>query len=88
MTEISRIVSCPSRFGGGGLGQHLAKVVSDSEEEGVAMQVACLAGLGNPDIPIPGAWEGRVFAIPPLRWWPAARVWIRHEVYDRLVARR
>lgn len=53
------------------------------------MDVACIqGGDGTSLVSVPGGWENRVFAVPPLRWWPAGRVWLRHEVFDRAVARR
>ncbi|HNY32483.1 MAG TPA: glycosyltransferase, partial [Fibrobacteria bacterium] len=37
---------------------------------------------------IDGRWEGKLFRFPPFRWNPALRVWLRHEVFDRAVARK
>lgn len=82
------VASCPTGFGSGGLGQHLAQVSEDAASEGFDVRVACLGDQGDPLLSVAGDWERRVFAMPPFRWKSALRVWLRHEIFDRAVARR
>lgn len=87
MSRPLLIASCPTGLGSGGLGQHLTKVEADSGEEGFQVRLACLGGA-DPLLEVDGSWEHRLFRLPPFRWNPALRVWFRHEMFDRAVARR
>lgn len=85
---MSRLIaSCPTTLGTGGLGQHLAKIRSDALADGLEPALVCLGGDGA-DIALSGKWEKDLFRFPPFRWRPDLRVWLRHEVFDRQVARR
>lgn len=65
----------------------MAKVASDAAAEGHDVSLACLGG-GDPDLEVDGGWERKLFRFPPFRWKSSLRVWLRHEVFDRAVARR
>jgi glycosyltransferase involved in cell wall biosynthesis len=85
--EILHITSCPTGYGTGGLGQHLAKIREDALAEGARTQVFCQGGLDGALL-VDGRWEYKVFKWPPFRWRPDLRVWWKHEKFDREVARR
>lgn len=81
------IATCPVARGAGGLGQHLAKVESDSVREGFEVRLSCQGG-GDPALAVGGGWEGKVFRFPPFRWNASWRVFLRHEIFDMAAARR
>lgn len=87
MPEFLHIASCPTGYGTGGLGQHLAKIREDSLACGATAMVACQGGIEGGLI-VDGGWEGKLFRWPPFRWRPDLRVWWKHERFDREVARR
>jgi len=80
------LVSCPTAYGVGGLGQHLAKVREDAISDGFDVGVYCSGGIDTPHL-VPSDWEARWFRWPPFRWRPSLRVWFRHVRFDREVAR-
>ncbi len=80
-----QIVSCPTGFGSGGLGQHLAKIHKDALSEGKESRIYCHSGPEGATI-VSGEWERAWFRWPPFRWRPDLRVWWRHERFDRGVA--
>ena len=94
MIHISRtmkgsllLVSCPTTYGVGGLGQHLSKVREDSISDGFEVGVYCSGGIETP-YRIDSEWESKWFRWPPFRWRPSLKVWFRHERFDRAVAQR
>lgn len=87
MVDTIHIASCPTGFGAGGLGQHLAKVHDDTIAMGDRPLLYCHGGKDDAVV-VSGSWEGRLFRWPPFRWRPDLRVWWRHEKFDREVARR
>lgn len=82
------VATCPTGFGGGGLGQHLAKVVSDGKADGHVVRTICQYGLDDPSDIVDSRWESMLFRFPPLRFRPDLRVWLRHVVFDRIAAGR
>jgi glycosyltransferase involved in cell wall biosynthesis len=87
MTREILVATCPAGLGGGGLGQHLAQILSDAEREGYEARVVCHGGTTFPSRTIDSRWERRLFAVPPFRFRPDLRVWFRHLVFDRAAAR-
>lgn len=87
MPESLHIASCPTGYGTGGLGQHLAKVREDSLASGARSLVVCQGGLEE-SLVVDGSWEHKLFRWPPFRWRPDLRVWWKHEKFDREVAKR
>lgn len=87
MSEPLHIASCPTGYGTGGLGQHLARIRQDSLAAGENCLVACQGGLDGALL-VDGSWEWKLFRWPPFRWRPDLRVWWKHERFDREVARR
>lgn len=83
------LVSCPSTHGTGGLGQHLSQIGRDVSAQGAEPRFYCHTRMhDDPVFHVSGMWERRVFRLPPFRWNAAARVWLRHEWFDRQVASR
>lgn len=87
MTRQTLVATCPAGHGGGGLGQHLAQILSDGRSDGFATRAICHGGVEAPSLAIGYDWERRVFRFPPFRYRPDLRVWFRHLVFDRLAAR-
>lgn len=89
MASPIHFASCPSTFGTGGLGQHLARIGRDLESEGGEVRYYCHSREHeDASFHVSGQWERKLFRWPPFRWNPALRVWFRHEWFDRQVARR
>lgn len=87
MTREILVATCPAGLGGGGLGQHLAQILSDADNEGYDARVVCHGGTEFPSVTVASRWERRLFAVPPFRYRPDLRVWFRHLVFDRAAAR-
>jgi glycosyltransferase involved in cell wall biosynthesis len=81
------LVTCPTGYAAGGLGQHLAKIREDALADGYDVGVFCHGGIASPYL-VSCGWEWKLFRWPPFRWRPALRVWFRHEKFDREVASR
>jgi glycosyltransferase involved in cell wall biosynthesis len=88
MTREILVATCPAGLGGGGLGQHLAQILSDARAEGFEARAVCHGGAEPPSVVVDSDWERRWFALPPFRYRPDLRVWFRHLVFDRAAARR
>lgn len=82
------MVSCPAGFGGGGLGQHLVQVAEDARAAGYRARPFCHQGAEPIADGVDSRWEATLFRFPPFRFRPDLRVWFRHVVFDRAVARR
>lgn len=87
MTREILVATCPAGLGGGGLGQHLAQILSDADGQGYDTRVFCHGGVAFPSVTIGSDWERRLFALPPFRFRPDLRVWFRHLAFDRAAAR-
>jgi glycosyltransferase involved in cell wall biosynthesis len=81
------VATCPTGYAGGGLGQHLAQILSDGREADFSTRAICLGGVEAPSVSVGFEWERRLFAFPPFRFRPDLRVWLRHMVFDRIAAR-
>lgn len=81
------LATCPTNFGAGGLGQHLACVREDALADGFDVLVCCHGGIESP-VRVGNAWESRLFRFPPFRYRPDLSVWLRHVVFDRRTAAR
>ena len=88
MTREILMATCPAGLGGGGLGQHLAQIMSDANRDGFEGRAICHGGVEHPSMALDPAWEKRLFAFPPFRYRPALRVWFRHLAFDRFAANR
>lgn len=82
------VATCPSGYGGGGLGQHLVRVAQDALEAGFEVRPICQHGIEAQSDMVDSTWEGSLFRFPPFRYRPDLRVWFRHVVFDMGAARR
>lgn len=82
------VISCPTGFGVGGLGQHLRQILVDHSTEGKSVTVYSHGGIGTSKEWIDNRWEKLWFRWPPFRFRPDLRVWARHLRFDREVASR
>ena len=88
MIQKKLVATCPTGLGGGGLGQHLAQILFDARSSGFETRAICQGGVDSAADAIDSRWEGKLFKIPPFRFRPDLRVWLRHVVFDREAAKR
>jgi hypothetical protein len=83
MSRPLMLATCPTNFGAGGLGQHLACVREDALADGFDVLVCCHGGIDSPVRGGEGMGKVDCSACPPFRHRPDLSVWLRHVVFDR-----
>jgi glycosyltransferase involved in cell wall biosynthesis len=90
MPNETTTVSCPAPYGQGGLGRHLAEVVTAARAAGddvryFASFVRAADSAGTEILP---RWSPLLVRFTPLRWARTQHAWLANVEFDRAVARK